>query len=161
MSGVMFFLMNYRPDGNDNLKGAGIAIISISDSYPPVPSATRFCQYWWDGSTEPWYGDVGAIRSGNYIYAYGHGPGSLFVYLTRVPWRNATDLSYYEYWNGESWQTDRLINFGEKERVFWAINQGQVIWSNYYECYLFIYCGKFWWAKFAARRRESGHLQSA
>jgi hypothetical protein len=95
----------------------------------------------WDGETEPWYGDVCAIRSGDYIYAYGHTKQTPFVYLARVSWQNATDLSCYEYWNGDTWQVERLYNPGEKEGVFWQINQGQVIYSSYYACFIFIYCG--------------------
>jgi len=95
----------------------------------------------WDGETEPWYGDICAIRSGDYIYAYGHAKRTPFVYLARVSWQNATDLSCYEYWNGDTWQVERLYNPGDKEGVFWQINQGQVIYSSYYACYIFIYCG--------------------
>jgi hypothetical protein len=102
-------------------------------------SLTMRCR--WDGETEPWYGDVCAIRSGDYIYAYGHAKRTPFVYLARVSWRNATDLSCYEYWNGDTWQIERLYNPGDKEGVFWQINQGQVIYSSYYDCFIFIYCG--------------------
>jgi hypothetical protein len=107
-------------------------------------TVNRLSQYWWDGDTEPWYGDVGAIRTNGYIYAYGHAKGNDWVYLTRVNDKKATDLSAYEYWNGEGWQKERLHSkdLSEKESVFWKINQGQVIWSNYHKCYLFVYCGK-------------------
>ena len=122
--GILYYLLNHRPGGNNNETGAGVATISMSDSYPPVPSCTRLPgqQYWWDGQCEPWYGDVGSIKANNgYIYAYGHAKGLPWVYLTRVPWSSATDLSCYEYWNGETWQNERLYNMGEKEGVFWQI----------------------------------------
>ena len=125
----------------NRLVGAGVATVSLSEGYPPVPQVQRLCEFWWDGDIEPWYGDVGAIRSGDYIYAYGHAKSTPYVYLTRVKWQDATELSCYQYWNGDSWQTERLQNFGEKEAVFWQINQGQVIWSNYYDSFLFVYCG--------------------
>lgn len=122
--------------------GAGVAAVNVSSKYPPVPSIQRLAEYWWDGATEPWYGDVGAVRWQDYVYAYGHANNSAYVYLTRVAWQNATDLGCYEYWNGETWQSERLYNVGEKEGVFWQINQGQVIWSNHYNCFLFVYCGQ-------------------
>jgi hypothetical protein len=139
----VYFLLNHRPDGINHLLGAGVASVNVTPTYPPIPAARRLSQYWWDGETEPWYGDVGAIRSGDYIYAYGHAKATPYVYLARVPWQNATDLSCYEYWNGDCWQTDRLSNPGEKEGVFWQINQGQVFYSNYYGCFVFVYCGSY------------------
>jgi hypothetical protein len=114
----------------------------MSKDYPPIPQVTRLSEYWWDGETEPWYGDVGAIRSGDHIYAYGHAKSTPYVYVTRVRWDKATDLACYEYWNGKTWQTDRMYNVGEKEGVLWQVNQGQVIWSNYYGCFMFVYSGK-------------------
>jgi hypothetical protein len=139
----VYFLLNHRPDGINHLLGAGVASVNVTPTYPPIPAARRLSQYWWDGETEPWYGDVGAIRSGDYIYAYGHAKATPYVYLARVPWQNATDLSCYEYWNGDCWQTDRLSSPGEKEGVFWQINQGQVFYSNYYGCFIFVYCGSY------------------
>lgn len=126
----------------NRLVGAGVATINMSKDYPPIPHVKRLSEYWWDGETEPWYGDVGAIRSGDYIYAYGHAKATPYVYVARVPWEDATNLSCYEYWNGVTWQTERLSDFGEKEGVFWQINQGQVVWSNYYNCFIFVYCGQ-------------------
>ena len=118
-----------------------MATVNLTATYPPAPRVRRLAEYWWDGETEPWYGDVGAIRREGYIYAYGHAIGSQHVYLARVAWQEAEIISCYEYWNGESWQAERLYNVSEKEGIFWAINQGQVIYSNYYDCYMFVYCG--------------------
>lgn len=140
-SGIVYFLLNHRPDGVNHLLGAGVASVNVTATYPPIPAAKRLTQFWWDGETEPWYGDVGAIRSGDYIYAYGHAKATPYVYLARVRWQNATDLSCYEYWNGVYWQIDRLTNPGEEQGVFWQINQGQVIYSDYYHCFVFVYCG--------------------
>ena len=125
--------------------GAGVAAVQLSLQNPPKADIHRLSQYWWDGETEPWYGDVGALRWNGYIYAYGHAKDSPFVYLARVRWEEATKLECYEYWNGETWQTERLRtkDLGEKEGVFWQINQGQVIWSPHFQSFLFVYCGKY------------------
>ncbi|OAL40337.1 hypothetical protein AYO20_00073 [Fonsecaea nubica] len=143
--GVMFFLLNHRPNGTNNLVGAGVASITLDTSaYPPIPQISRLPpQYWWDATSEPWYGDICALRWNEHVYAYGHGPeGNPWVYLTRVLAEEATNVACYEYWNGETWQKDKLDgkSIGEKESVFWQINQGQVIWSNYFGCFLFVYC---------------------
>ncbi|KIV80939.1 hypothetical protein PV11_08404 [Exophiala sideris] len=142
--GIMFFLLNHRPNGTNNLVGAGVATVNLDTSvYPPTPSIQRLAKYWWDATCEPWYGDICALRSEGHIYAYGHGgEGNPYVYLTRVPVENATDLSCYEYWNGEGWQPERLQtkSLGEKESMFWQINQGQVVWSNHFGCFIFVYC---------------------
>jgi hypothetical protein len=127
--GILYYLLNSRPNGVNNLIGAGVATITMSDAYPPVPSLVRLPgqQYWWDAACEPWYGDVGSIRANDgYIYAYGHAEDLPWVYLTRVPWESATDLSCYEYWDGEDWQSERLYTtngLGEKEGVFWQIKK--------------------------------------
>ncbi|ETI21056.1 hypothetical protein G647_07399 [Cladophialophora carrionii CBS 160.54] len=143
--GIMFFLLNHRPNGTNNLMGAGVASVTLdTSSYPPVPQISRLPpQYWWDATCEPWYGDVCALRWDDHIYAYGHGiEGNPWVYLARVRADEATNVNCYEYWNGATWQSERLngIAIGEKESVFWQINQGQVIWSSYFGCFLFVYC---------------------
>lgn len=152
MTGILYFLLNHRPGGVNNLKGAGVATVTLDDSFPPATTVKRLGQFWWDGDTEPWYGDVGAIRTNGYVYAYGHAKDNPWVYLTRVKWQQATELDKYEYWNGVNWQKERLHtqNIGEKESVFWQINQGQVVWSDYYKCYLFVYCGQYIILSFSA-----------
>ena len=145
--GIIYYLLNHRPNGTNNLLGAGVATITLDTTvYPPLPNIQRAnqSQYLWDGSCEPWFGDVGAIRYNDYIYAYGHAQDIAWVYLARVPWQDATDVTCYEYWNGDGWQSERLnYGVGEKESVFWAVNQGQVVWNDYYGCFLFVYCGNF------------------
>lgn len=139
--GIIFFLKNHRPGGKDTLIGAGVATITMHDR---KPIAKRLAEYWWDGKFEPHYGDVCAIRVGNHIYAYGHGNDSqTFVYVCRVQYNLATDLSAYEYWNGKSWQKERLYNVSEKESIWWQVQQGQVVYSNYYGCLIFVYCNRF------------------
>lgn len=142
--GILFFLLNHRPGGVNNLRGAGVATVSLSNTYPPVPTVTRLDRYWWDGDTEPWYGDVCALRHGDHIYAYGHTKHDPFVYLARVHWQSATSKDRYEYWNGSGWQKQvpKTTELGEKAKMFWQINQGQVVWSEYLNCFLFVYCGK-------------------
>jgi hypothetical protein len=138
--GVLFFLKNHRPGGKNTIIGAGVAIITMEGK---KPKARRISEYWWDSKTEPFYGDVCALRAGDHIYAYGHGPnGSPFVHVCRVHHLSATDLTAYEYWNGKTWQKERLHNPGETGKIFWQVQQGQVIWSNYYDCFMFVFSSK-------------------
>ena len=143
--GILFFLKNHRPNGQNTLIGAGVATVSLSSSN--VPNATRLAEYWWDANTEPWYGDIGALRAGEYVYAYGHATSANHVYVARVNYTQATQLDSYEYWNGQAWQSDRLYNVSDTESVMWGVDQGQVFWSNYYGCFVFVYCGmsNFFW----------------
>jgi len=144
--GILYFLLNHRPDGNNTLIGAGVAMVHLKHhTYPPKPFIKRLGQYWWDAKTEPWYGDICAICWKGYVYAFGHGGvENPWVYLTRVRHNEATYLECYEYWNGIDWQQERLNSaaLGEAESVFWQINQGQVVWSNYFGCLVFVYCGR-------------------
>ncbi|KAK9372339.1 uncharacterized protein V1513DRAFT_427659 [Lipomyces chichibuensis] len=140
-TGIVFFLKNHRAGGIDRIIGAGVATVTMSGN---VPSCTRLAEYWWDGATEPWYGDICSLKFGNYIYAYGHGNTSAeYVYVCRVLISSATTLSAYEYWNGSSWQKNRLYNVSGKESVFWQVQAGQVIWSAYYNCLIFVYTDRF------------------
>ncbi|KAK9489865.1 hypothetical protein V1508DRAFT_426647 [Lipomyces doorenjongii] len=139
--GILFFLKNHRPGGVDNLVGAGVATVTMRGN---TPSCTRLAEYWWDGKTEPHYGDVGCVKFGNHIYAYGHGNASKeFVYVCRVLISSATNLSAYEYWNGSRWQKERLYNVSGKEGIFWQIQSGQVIWNPYYDCLMFVHSNNF------------------
>lgn len=147
--GILFFLLNHRPGGVSRIVGAGVATVHLDTrSYPPKPHINRLPpQTWWDGDTEPWWGDVGALRWGEHIYAYGHGSDkdtNPWVYVTRVKYYEATNINCYEYWNGDTWQKERLKgkDLGEKGSVFWQINQGTVVWSNYFHCFIFVYSGK-------------------
>ncbi|KAK9357846.1 hypothetical protein V1504DRAFT_463026 [Lipomyces starkeyi] len=140
-TGILFFLKNHRPGGINNYIGCGVATVTLNLN---VPSCTRLAQYWWDAKTEPWYGDICCVKVGSFIYAYGHGNLSAdYVYVCRVLTPYATNLSAYEYWNGSSWQKERLYNVSAKESVFWEIQGGQMIWSNYYKCLLFVYTDRF------------------
>ncbi|KAK5083527.1 hypothetical protein LTR05_006029 [Lithohypha guttulata] len=145
--GIVFFLLNHRPDYVNHLIGAGVADVSLeSRNGVPVPMARRHERFWWDGETEPWYGDVCALKAGGHVYAYGHAKDNPWIYLARARTEDATVLNAYEYWNGVDWQRERLRRqeLNEKQSVFWQINQGQVIWSRYHNCFLFVYCDNFW-----------------
>lgn len=127
--------------------GAGVAEVSL-EAYGdmPIPHANRLSKFWWDGETEPWYGDVCALKADDHVYAYGHVKDNPWIYLVRAPLDRATDLNAYEYWNGSGWQSERLRRdeLNEKQSVFWQVNQGQVYWSKYHNCFVFIYCDNFW-----------------
>lgn len=145
--GVVFFLLNHRPGGKDHILGAGLAEVSLDTSGDvPTVHANRLSKYWWDAETEPWYGDVAALKAGDFIYAYGHAKDNPWVYLARVKVEKATDLAAYEYWNGTDWQSERLRReeLNEKQSVFWQINQGQIYFSEYHNCFVFIHCDNFW-----------------
>ncbi|KAI9739943.1 MAG: hypothetical protein M1818_004999 [Claussenomyces sp. TS43310] len=143
-NGIVFFYRLDTVTDNDPQNGAGVATVTLSADNSPVPNATRLADYWWEAGTEPTYGDVAALKGNDdYFYAYGHYDGNAGVYLTKVPIDGATDLNQYQYWNGQSWQDDRLMNPSLNMSVGWEINQGQVNWSNYYNCYVFIYVDNF------------------
>ncbi|KAL2407923.1 hypothetical protein ABEF95_015013 [Exophiala dermatitidis] len=160
--GIIFYLLNHRPGGNNHILGAGIALVDLDTAtYPPTPTIRRLPSpytsstsstlskhhLWFSGPTSPWYGDICALRWHNHIYAYGHGgDNNPWVYLTRVPVAEATrGLHAYEYWNGEHWQKNPLDknSIGEKESVFWQINQGQVVYSKFLGCLVFVYVDNF------------------
>ncbi|RMZ76955.1 hypothetical protein DV737_g4620, partial [Chaetothyriales sp. CBS 132003] len=134
------------PGGINTIKGAGVATVTLTNTSPPRAKIKRLAKHWWDGDTEPWWGDVGAIRWKDHIYSYGHAKDSPFVYAARVKWDEATKLEAYEYWNGQNWRKERpkTKEWGNDQRVFWMVNQGQVIYSNYFKCFLFVYSDNFW-----------------
>lgn len=148
MEGILFYLLNHRPGGQDRLIGAGIAEVHINAESVDqiVPRAKRLCKYWWSADTEPSYGDVCALRHDGFVYAYGHMKDNPWIYLTRVLVHNVLDVSAYEYWNGSFWQRERLDGpkLSEKESIFWKIQQGQIVWSAYHERFIFIYCDAWW-----------------
>ena len=143
--GIIYFLKNHRPYGMNHIIGAGVANVSLvypQSATTPVPVANRTSEFWWNADFDPWYGDVCAMRDENYVYAYGHAKANDLVYISRVPIQSAFNLSKYEYWNGEDWQGEKLTNYGMKEGIFGQVNQGQVFFSNYWGCYVFVYMGK-------------------
>lgn len=128
IAGILFSLLNYRPGGIQHFQGAGVAEVRLSHHrHSVVPVARRLSKKWWN-EDEPRYGDICALRFDGYIYAYGHGPDNDWIYVARAPITQAFDLAAYEYWDGACWQPDRLYksSIGEKESVFWKIQQGQI-----------------------------------
>jgi hypothetical protein len=109
--------------------------------------------YWWPTATNPRYGDVAAYRDPNsdYIYAIGGVPNSVtswpdnqYVYQVRVIASQAYDLSAYEYcWGRQAgWSSTPLSTFNSTTAVMWGVGQGQIVWSNHFDCYIFVHLGK-------------------
>lgn len=139
-------MLNHRPDGKDHIVGAGAARVTLENTNDSIiPRLERSEKWWWNGETEPWYGDICALKHRGYIYAFGH-MEQPFSYLARVPAQQAFQLDAYEYWNGDGWQKERLNpkEMGEKGNVFWQTQQGQMFWSKYHNCLVFVYADNFW-----------------
>jgi hypothetical protein len=110
--------------------------------------------FWWDSATHPRYGDLLAYRDpfSEYIYAIGGAPTghtdfitSQYAYMVRVKRTEAFDLSKYEYWWGRQrgWSPNPLTTFSAETAVFWGTGQGQIVWSAYYNCYIFVHLSEF------------------
>ncbi|KAI7274739.1 hypothetical protein KC345_g6914 [Hortaea werneckii] len=158
--GMMFFLKNHRPDGNNTIIGAGVAHVRLSSPDINVTSE-RLAEYWWDTlAGEPNYGDIGASADGNYIYGYGHGGDDLakddrrlHVFLARAPILGWTDLQNWEYWHAStnSWEKTRMVFPGEEDAIqrdplngaAWAVAQGQMVWNPYYRKIFWMYTTPF------------------
>jgi hypothetical protein len=109
--------------------------------------------WWWNATTTPRYGDIAAYRDerSDYIYIWGGPPtmyindlvNASYVYQARVLAADAFDLSKYEYWWGRQmgWRSDVLTQFGAETAVLWGSGQGQVVWSPYYQTYMFVTVG--------------------
>lgn len=157
--GLVFFLKNHRPGGVGEIKGAGVATCRVTQP-GDVPVATRACDTMWNAS-EPFWGDVGVAydaRDGH-VYAFGKGPScneeaSRRTYLCKVPAARALDVDAYSYWDEatRSWGRQRLANgemgtavLGNGQAVFgWmAMNQSAPFWSNWFNCWIFLY-GDSW-----------------
>lgn len=88
---------------------------------------------WWDGDTEPVFGDHGAVDGQDgYIYAFGQFGATMKLYLLRVPRTQALNLDAYEYWNGQAFTSKRLINPTEDMSVLDNTNQGSFFWSPHF-----------------------------
>lgn len=106
--------------------------------------------YWWPVSENPRYGDVAAYRDVNsdYIYAWGGAPGSAsdedgqLVYQIRVNAADAFNLDSYEYWWGreQGWKVgEPLTEFTTETAVMNGVGQGQVVYSPFYETYMYVH----------------------
>lgn len=93
--------------------------------------------------TETYFGDHGALLAEDgYLYAYGSIPNSNnnAVGLARVRPGQATDRDAYTYWNGETFQEERIHNPTADVAVFNA-GQGTVMWSKFYKKYIYFTSG--------------------
>ncbi|ORY61664.1 uncharacterized protein BCR38DRAFT_396713 [Pseudomassariella vexata] len=150
-TGVVFYLVNANEQG---LKGAGVGKVEVLNGTPTVTKRFGSNGFWWDQSQFPRYGDVAAYRDENsdFIYAWG-GPPTRFSgdfvqggynYLTRVKASSAFDMSQYEYYYGASggWIKNKPHDqFGADVAVFWNVGQGQMVYSQFYKCYIFVHLG--------------------
>ncbi|KAI1374360.1 hypothetical protein F4677DRAFT_461417 [Hypoxylon crocopeplum] len=125
-AGAVFYLVN--ANATNDLKGAGVAKVELVNDTPTVTQRFGDTGYWWPSDTTPRYGDVAAFRDphSGYIYAWGGAPtsvadptGSQYVYLVR--------------------QGQSLTMFGPATAVMWFVGQGQVVWSEFFECYVFVH----------------------
>lgn len=138
------------------MKGAGVARVQVIGHTPTV--IERLDQnntgYWWPSDDHPRYGDVAAYRDihSDYIYALGGAPNPVttwpenqYVYQIRVEASEAFDLSAYEYWwgRGTGWKRQPLTSFNSTTAVLWGVGQGQIVWSKYFDCYIFVHLGTF------------------
>ncbi|KAI2633101.1 hypothetical protein GGS26DRAFT_66829 [Hypomontagnella submonticulosa] len=150
-AGAVFYLVNANEAG---LKGAGVAKVELVSGDPTVTQRFGDHGYWWVANTTPRYGDVAAFRDpqSNYIYAWGGAPtsvidyfGAQYVYLLRVQAANAYDLNSYEYWWGKAaggWKKGQpLTEFKAQTAVAWNTGQGQIVWSEFFKCYIFVHLG--------------------
>jgi hypothetical protein len=151
--GLVWFLKDYRPNGIDNIQGAGVCTVTATASGGAV--ATRTMDTMWN-SWEPYWGDIGVTYNplDGDVYVFGHGPASAnlksCVYLAKVPASQATNVGAYQYWDqsAHGWTTTRFangqlgtINVSSAQAIFTNNSQGQsnAFWSNYYNCWMFVY----------------------
>ncbi|KUJ24637.1 uncharacterized protein LY89DRAFT_727654 [Mollisia scopiformis] len=139
--GILYFLKNFRPNGQDHIVGGGAAIVDVTGSYP---TCNRTSDHWWDCTKEPQYGDHSQVLADDgYIYVYGGANATIFydgVYLTRVPHDSQQDFSQYEYWNGTQFTMDRIYYPNETQAVLGnGATQGMITWNSYLQSYLYVY----------------------
>lgn len=149
--GVIFYLRNANDAG---LKGAGVGHVRVVDGTPQVIERYGDNGFWWDSATNPRYGDQLAYRDSRseYIYAVGGAPtgvtewpASSYSYATRVKASEAHDLSSYEYFWGptQGWKSDLLTQFDSETAIFWGAGQGQIVWNEHYQCYIFVHLSEY------------------
>ncbi|KAF4122058.1 hypothetical protein GMORB2_7651 [Geosmithia morbida] len=146
-TGALYYLVN----AEEHYKGAGVAKVELVDGMPTVTKRHGDGHgYWWSGDETPKYGDVAAYRDerSDYIYILGNPPNSItdwpdtsYIYQARVRARDAFDLDKYEYWWGRSrgWKGDVLTKFDPTTAVMWGCGQGQMVWSRYFEQYIYVH----------------------
>ncbi|KAI1073788.1 hypothetical protein F5B20DRAFT_586892 [Whalleya microplaca] len=148
-AGAVFYLVNANKDG---LRGAGIAKVELVNGEPTVTKRFGSNGYWWPADKCARYGDTAAFRDphSEYIYIWGGPPtyitdwlNSSYVYQARVKAADAYDLSKYEYWWGRSqgWKSTLLTEFTPETAVMWGTGQGQLVWNDFFKCYIFVHLG--------------------
>jgi hypothetical protein len=89
----------------------------------------------------------------DYIYIWGHPPKPVtewpateYVYQARVKAADAFDLDKYEYWWGrkKGWQTEVLSEHNAETAVMWGVGQGQMVYSEWFKCYIYVHLSKFY-----------------
>jgi hypothetical protein len=147
-------LIKCHKNANDaGIKGAGVAKVEVINGTPTVTKRFGDNGYWWSVESNPSYGDTAAYRdeNSNYIYAWGRPQTSMnkkinsqYVYMVRVNAMDAYNLSKYQYWHGRAvgWSNTRLTTFNKETAVMLGVGQGQVVYSRFYKCYIFVHLGE-------------------
>ncbi|UKZ57337.1 hypothetical protein TrVGV298_011190 [Trichoderma virens] len=144
--GAVYYLIN----DHENYRHAGIARVELIDGAPTVTKRLGDDGWWWDCSTTAKYGDVATYRDVNseYIYVWGHPPKTVtewpeteYIYQARVKATEAFDLDKYEYWWGRAkgWQSEMLSEHNPETAVLWGVGQGQVVYSEWFKCYIYVH----------------------
>ncbi|EHK26883.1 uncharacterized protein TRIVIDRAFT_33778 [Trichoderma virens Gv29-8] len=147
--GAVYYLIN----DHENYRHAGIARVELIDGAPTVTKRLGDDGWWWDCSTTAKYGDVATYRDVNseYIYVWGHPPKTVtewpeteYIYQARVKATEAFDLDKYEYWWGRAkgWQSEMLSEHNPETAVLWGVGQGQVVYSEWFKCYIYVHLSK-------------------
>ncbi|KAK0616478.1 hypothetical protein B0T14DRAFT_435101 [Immersiella caudata] len=146
---AVYILVNaFEPD----LVGAGVAKVQVVNGTPTVTQRFGPKGYWWDATTTPHYGDKFSYRDerSDYIYIWGGPPNRYtgwleggYIYLARVKAADAFDLCKYEYWWGcqQGWKPEVLTTFTTETAALWGTGQGQIVWNEYYGCYIMVHLG--------------------
>ena len=142
-TGIIFTGVNNRTVVNgqpvQDPYGAGIGIIDASGDFP---TCTRTTSYWWDVTKEPSWGSNSAVDGmDGKIYVFGSMPNGDWtrqyeVFLARVDKTQATNLDAYEYWDGLTFQPNRLINPTASQAVLQGVPPGQIYWNPYLNCWV-------------------------
>ncbi|GFP55887.1 hypothetical protein TASIC1_0006005700 [Trichoderma asperellum] len=144
--GAVFFLVN----DHENYRSAGVARIEVIEGVPIITQRLGDRGWWWDCSEVAKYGDIAAYRDVNseYIYIWGHPPNWVtewphteYIYQARVKAADAFNLDAYEYWWGreKGWRTEVLTEHNAETAVMWGAGQGQVVYSEYFKCYIYVH----------------------
>ncbi|OLL25545.1 hypothetical protein NEOLI_002174 [Neolecta irregularis DAH-3] len=115
----------------ENIKriGTGVAKVYAKDE---GPIADRVHDIIFDAQTDPSWGCFTTYKEDDYIYAFGEWTADKNVYLSRVAVADVFSKDKYEYWNGQTWQSQSLTLPDEAAKVFWNIQSGTIWKSNHH-----------------------------